>query len=67
MVIPRKFRFYFVFCVIDVISMFGLSSTYYNVVLFVVLMQRFIHVMTGKIDLILKISNYGHRYVLHIL
>ena len=58
---------------------FGLSSAYYDMVLFVVLLQRFVYVgviQTGKVDLISQIyqimvvgmlKNWKRRYSSHYI
>ena len=56
MIIPQRFRFYLGFsCYRRLIATFGLSSTYYNVMFFVVLILLFIcvgEIQTDKTDLI---------------
>ena len=56
MVIPQRFRFYLDFsCYRRLIAMFGLSSTYYDVMFFIVLLLLFIcvgDIQIGKTDLI---------------
>ena len=77
MVIPRRFRFYFVFCVVVVLSTFGLSSTCYDMMLFVDLLWCFIRmrvIQIGNVDLISRIyqlmvvdmlKNWSCRYSSH--
>ena len=73
-VIPQRFRFYFVFCVVFVVSTFGLLSFYrrfvyrcfIDVVLFVILLRHFICGRDldkqNKFDQS-KISNYNLHYI----
>ena len=77
MVLPRRVRFYFVFYVVFILSMFGLSLACYDVVLFVVLLRHFICVrviQTNKVDLISQryqfmvisiLQNWSCRYSSH--
>ena len=79
MIFPQKFKFYFVFCIVIVLSAFGLLSVYYDVVLFVILLWRFICVKViriGKTDLIRQryqilvvslLKNWSRRYSSHYI
>ena len=68
--------FYFVFCIIILLSMFGLSSACYDVVLFVILLRCFIcmrAIQIGKTNLINRyqiivvsmLKNWNCKYFSH--
>ena len=60
MIFPRRFEFYLVFfCIVFVLSMLGLLSAYYDIVLFIVLLRRFICVRVIQID---KADLISQRY-----
>ena len=66
MVLLQIFRFYFVFCVIIVLSTFGLSSFYRRgVVRHLIAVFYLCGGDSDKQDIFdqSKISNYGHKYV----
>ena len=67
MIFNKDLGFILFFCIVVVLSAFGLSLSCYNVVLFVILFRRFIYVRTIRIDKTDLISPKYQIIVLNIL